>query len=870
MRGHLLERETELEELVSAVAAAQAGHSSVALVVGEAGIGKTSLVRAFSRTVAGTARVLTGACDDLMAPRGLGPLRDAAYGTGGPLEKTLAEGLTGEAILVALTEELSGPETAVLVVEDVHWADDASLDALNYLVRRLESHKVVLVLTFRDDEVGPGHPLQQLLGTLAQARVHRLPLRPLSPAAVAALAAGSGRDPEALHAVTRGNAFYVTEVLADVPGAVPDTVADAVSARVRMLGEECREALERLSVVPNHVTFGLAGTLLGDQLDALAEAEGRGIVEVRPDGLAFRHELARRAVERGLPALRRRALHRAVVRALRAHGDCDLVRLVHHAVEADDEDTVVRYAPDAAREAARTGSHRQALALFAAALRYPHRFVSGELARLMDEYAWELYNAHRFAEAVEAGQRAVRLYEPLSDPVPLGEALVRLSRHLYMTGATDAAEEAVERAVRVLEPAGHVSALAYALTYRGAVLTLTGHGEAATDILDRARHLGDRAGRPDLVALCLNYLGIARADLGEAADGLRHVRESLAVSTREGFYESAARAYTNLGELFHRFGDHDALGDCVRVGLAFTRERGFWSHAYNLEVHRCLALMRRGEWARAEEGLRGLVEGVDDPGMLHAYSVPPYARLLARRDEPRAQPLLAEAWQRALRHRSMPGMAYAGIAYAEWAWLARCPEVAAEIRDALLPQLSSPGRAPFRAELLRYLARSGLAAAPVTDCPTPYADGLRGDWRAAAAGWQRLGDPYERALELAASGEPEPTVEALRVLDGLGATAPAALVRGQLQRLGLRRLPRGPAVATRAHPANLTSRQADVLTLLSEGLTNAKIAERLVLSVRTVDHHVSAILGKLGASTRREAAETARSLSAPLPRPSSA
>lgn len=858
----MLERDRESRELLGASEAAAHGCGSVLLVSGEAGIGKTSLVRAFRDAVGRGVRVLVGACGDLMAPRALGALRDAAAGTGGPLEAALAEGASGEAVFAALSAELSRSGPAVLIVEDVHWADDATLDALTYLAGRIRDLGAVLVLTFRDDELAARHPLQRFLGTLIRTPVRRIPLPPLSPAAVAQLAAGAGRDPAALHAATGGNPFYVTEVLAATPGAVPETVADAVLARVRDLGDDCRTALEQLSVIPTHVGLRLAEDLLGDRLDALAEAEERGIVEVRDNGLAFRHELARRAIEGSLPALRRRTLDRAVVHALLAQRDPNRDRLLHHAVRAGDADTVAAHAPAAAREAARAGSHRQALAHFEAALRHPDRFTAAERAGLMDDYAWELYNAHRFASAVRAGQEAVRLYEPMNDPTALGEALVRLSRHHYMLGETDAANAAVDRAVRVLAahecPLGRTQALSFALTHQGALLALAGHSERAEAVLGQARHLAARAERRDLVSLCLNYLGVARADLGEPDLALGRIRDGLATALRDGSYESAARAYTNLAELLYRFGDLTALDRCVAEGLAFTRECGFWSHAYNLEVHRCLSLMRRGDTPSAEQGLRALVEGVDDPGMLYVYSVPPHARLLARRGEPEAEELLTEAWQRALRQRSLPGLAYAGIACAEWAWLAGRPETAAAVRDELLPTLDRSGREPFRAELLWYTARSGLPVEPFEGCPEPYATALRGDWRTAAEGFAVAGAPYEQALELAESGEPGATLTAFRILDRLGATVAANLVRARLRTLGLRRVPRGPVPATRTHPAGLTARQSDVLKLLGEGRSNAQIAQALVLSVRTVEHHVAAILGKLGAASRHEATETAR------------
>ena len=166
----------------------------------------------------------------------------------------------------------------------------------------------------------------------------------------------------------------------------------------------------------------------------------------------------------------------------------------------------------------------------------------------------------------------------------------------------------------------------------------------------------------------------------------------------------------------------------------------------------------------------------------------------------------------------------------------------------------------MHAEILRYAARAGLPAAPFDGCPEPWAAGLRGDWRAAAAGWARVGDPYEQALELAASGEPAPTLEALRTLEDLGAHAAVRHVRRRLRELGITRVPRRPTADTRAHPAGLTRRQADVLALIADGLTNAEIADELVLSVRTVDTHVGAILDRLGVRSRREAASVARTL----------
>ena len=447
-----------------------------------------------------------------------------------------------------------------------------------------------------------------------------------------------------------------------------------------------------------------------------------------------------------------------MVAELRRRGRLDRGRLLHHAAEAGDVETLLAEGPAAAREAARAGSHRQALAHFEAVVPHADRLPLRERAEFLNDYGWELYNAHRFRASVDASRAAEQLFGEVGEPIPLALCLVRLSRHLFMTGATDDAEAAAQRAVVTLIDVGDDAALAYATLYLGAILALT-RPEEATEVLERADALALGAQRPDLVALCLNYLAIVRVEAGEP-DGLQTMRNSIGLAQAGSHHEATARGYCNLAELLLRMGRLDELERCVTEGLTFTRERGFWSHAYNLEVHRCLLLLRRGDWDGAESGLRALLDANPDPGMLFAYSAPWLGRLLARRGDDAAGPLLAEAWEQAQRQRLLLGLAYAGIARAEWAWLTGDLDAARQVAAVLLPRTEHPGAAPFRGELLRYLARAGLPAEPFEGCPPGYDEGLRGDWRAAAAAWRRAGDPYETALELS-GGDAEACSEAL-------------------------------------------------------------------------------------------------------------
>ena len=831
------------------------------LVFGEAGIGKSSLVEAVRAKLPAEGRMLVGYCDDLATARALGPFRDLVGSVGAELSHAITDGGDRDLVLAALRAELSwAAHPTVLVIEDVHWADDATLDALRYLIRRIADLPAVLILTYRDDELNREHPLHGLLGQASRSdRVRHLPLRRLSKDAVRQLSAGSPVDADDLFALTSGNPFFVHELLASAQEErVPRTIVNAVLARVRKLDWPVQDVLEQLAVVPSALEPWLVDALVPGgvpgRMTALTAAEQAGLLTVSARRISFEHELTRRAIADSLPSARLIALNQRVLAALVNRDGCEAARVVHHAARAGDVDAIVRYGPAAARDAARAGAHREAVAHFGLVLKHADRFAADERAELLEQYAIECYTIGAAEAAADAQRQAVELNRGRGDLRVLGSSLRWLSRMQWWTGNRGDAEQAGGEAVEVLEKAGDARLLALALSNQSQLYMLAHQAPESISFGERAAALAREVGDPAITSHALTNIGVSRWFLGDPA-GLRTIDEALRVALDAGDVEDASRAY--VGIVWNLL-DWFRLAEAERyltASIQLAEEAEFlgslsYSHVEQARLEFC-----RGSWDAAAR-LAELCLDANLPVRCTALTV--LGRVRVRRGQPQAARLLESAWELAVRSGELQRTGPAAVARAEAAWLQGDRAGAREIAAPVYQEAERLGDRVHQAELGYWLAKAGQRVQP--DGDHPYAVQAAGGWREAAAAFQAAGCPYEHAAALAESPDPQQLLTALAMLDELGARPLAAKVRGRLRALGVTRIPRGPVEETRVNPAGLTTRQVDVLRLLSKGYTNAQIASQLVVSVRTVDSHVAAVLGKLGAASRREAAARAAEL----------
>ncbi|HET8561126.1 MAG TPA: AAA family ATPase [Marmoricola sp.] len=851
----LLERGRFLDALGGYADEACTGTGRFVLVTGEAGIGKTSLLEAF-RDSRPDLRWLTGGCDGTATPQPLGPLHEIAHQLGDPFLAECRATTDRHHLFTSFLDQLDEADAvSAVVVEDVHWADQATLDWLVHLGRRVSRRPSLVVVSYRDDDAGNDSRLRRAIGLVAGYQsTARLALPRLSPDAVRRLAGDTAADAERLHALTGGNPLYVTEVLDAGLDVVPPSVADVVIARFSQLGRDAQALVRAAAVLAAPSGPDDLAGIAGVDPHGLDDCVERGLLTPGAGGYRFHHELTRRAVEAAVPDRLAADLHAATLRLLEVRPTSSAARMAHHAEAAGDAAAVLRHAPEAARRAAAMQSHRESVAQYERALRFVDDAPAGEragLAAAMHEGAAEaLALMDRWDESLAHREPAVAHFRELGDPVGLSRNLRRLSVCLWRLCRGEESEAARLECYHLMRDAPESWEKAAVLYNYGVSGVLA--PESAIAHLQEAGRIAEQVGAADLAANVISGLGYWA--LHEGKDEFAMLERGLEQHREHGFDILAAADYTNL---------YQYAADLVRLdefewvwdeGSEYCADRDFFTFGYCLRGARVQALLRRGRLqqavALAEETLRLPISPVNRLSLL-VNLVPSLLRL----GDPRAPGHLAEAWQLARADGEVEYLLKCAIASAQAAWLTGDRALLDDDVRAALDRERDATPCPWhRGELAAWLHRLGVPVRVSRHLLEPWSLELADDWHAAARWWQERGCPYEQAVDLLWSGDRDSMHEALEVFDDLGAEPAAAITRRRLREAGEVSVPRGPRRTTRDNPHGLTARQADVLDLVGDGLTNREIAQRLFLSERTVENHVGAALTKLGVSSRTEAA----------------
>ncbi|MHB1834740.1 MAG: ATP-binding protein [Solirubrobacteraceae bacterium] len=851
----LLERDRELERLSHSVDLARGGRGSLVLVSGEAGIGKTSLMRALRERERERAAILTGACEPLSVPVPLGPVRElfAAAGAGDLAALGSDDRL---ALAMAVRTALAARAPVVAIVEDVHWADPLTLDLLRILARRIEELGIALVVSYRDDELDAHPALGLLLGDLAGGPfVERISLRPLSKPAVQELAGPSGLDARELMLATGGNPFLVVESI--VAGSrLPASVKDAAMARVGRLGAAAREAVDAAAVIGHGFDAALVDAIAPGAGAALDEAQARGVLLADGPLLTFRHELIREAIESSISAQRRAALHARAVDALatRPRG-VDHARLAHHAELAGRRAQAAGYARLAAGDAERVGALREVHLQAARALRLGDELDASERFELLISYAIATnFSSPDLDAAVRAAEQATALADELGDRILSARAAVALAATLWSLERVIEARAAVERAITALDGATDEADLASAYATLARMDATAFDPATAKRAAERALELSRRVGLPAIEVDASISLGLAAGHGGDPG-AVGALLRALEIARDRGLSIQTIRTYVNLAFVAAALRDHARVDQAQAEALPLMEELHAPMPAMSVRLSHARSLLDRGCWPRA----LAFVAGRDRSWQGELPVARAMAGLIAaRRGQPDAEELLNGAWEQLWEivpvESSRHGMLR--LALVEAAWLAGDQAaMVARLREAR-DSPAVPRFARSAAELALWGARVGVQLPTPACVPAAVALELEGDWRGAIDAWRLLEAPYEASLA-ALPGDERAAREALATLHRLGAKAAARAFGRERVARGARPA-RGPRRSTLAHPAGLTRREQEVLERLATGATDAAIAAELHLSQRTVSHHVAAILRKLDATNRRVAVDRAR------------
>lgn len=856
----LIEREPFLDLLQNILSGVEEGEGHCVFVIGEAGIGKTSLIDTFCKKQHKNIKIFKGLCDPLFTPRLLAPFYDIALQMKIDWWEQAGSIVDRSRLFAKFFQELSrNNDPVVMVFEDIHWADDATFDFIKFIVRRISQLRCLFILSYRDD--GRSVPaVRNMLAELPADRVTRLALKPLSKEAVGRMAEEKGFNGDEVYGIAGGNPFYVTEILSSYSLGVPESIRDAILSAYHRTEEDTREVWDFLSVIPT--SFEIKYIEKFDPYCALAieNCLHHHILIIQDGFISFKHELFRKTIEAALSPMRRTELNKKVLRMLQASFDRagDLERIIHHAKAANEYDTVFHYAPLAAKQAALLGSHTQSAQLYLSAIQYYQGTDEAILLPLYESYAYECYLTNQVKEAILYTSKSLKHWQEKGDPEKIAGCFFFLSRLWWIDDDLKNAEFSAIQAIETLEhqPASGTKALAYALLSQLKMLSDLSNesifwGEKA---IAMAKKVSDRG----VVSYALGSIGsmeIRKPALTK--QGIEMLQESLGIALEHSYPDYAGMAYVNLGYNGIIIKNYALAKEAVTEGLRYSEENSLdlWRlYLLTLQAKLCL---ETGEWKKAYELAQTLTEDQRPGKLIKIFTLTILATIEIRTG--REAPVLSrlkEAMEKAFETTEPQRILQALTAFLEYEWIRGEHLIDDTLLESAIVMTGIKGNIYGNSEFAFWLKMSRGRSLPLRDLYADFDLGILGKAEHAARSWKQKGCQYYAGLALFAGGDADKR-EALNIMQSLGAEAVYQKMKQEMRTAGIRGIPRGLRKTTKSNAAQLTVREVEVLQLMKEGLQNKEIAARLYLSVKTVDHHISSILFKLDANTRVKAVNEA-------------
>ena len=849
----LIERAEFLKVLHAKFESVTQGEGHCIFLSGESGIGKTSLLKTFSKEINNNGKIYIGSCDALFKPRPLAPLYDVILQMGNDIWESNENASDRVRLFNRFFHVLTNhKEPMIIAFDDIHWADEATIDFIKFLARRISHVHCLFILMYRDNEIHTHHPLRNVLGQLASESFTRLQLTPLSRDAVEKLAAAKGYKGEDVYSITGGNPFYVNEILASYSEGIPDNIRDSILSVYNRLKEQTKQVWQILSVFPAPFEIRYLERLVPSYAIAIEGCLERKILILDEGKIFFKHELFRRTIEVSLSPFARIDLHKKILEVLldsfeRNH---EIERIIHHAKNANEHQLVVKYAPLAAKKAKGVGAHVEACKLYLSAIENYQENDSDTLVQFYESYAYECYLTNQIKEAIIYTSKALELWKIKKEIENTGNSLRFLSRLWWFNGNRKKAEIYAGQAIEVLEnkPASRVKAMSY--SNMSQLKMLSNQFDDCILWGERAIQMAFELSDDEILCHALNNVGTAQVEIQAVRQkGIELLKQSLEISLKNSFDEHAARAYINIASNAVRTRDYISAKETLDEGIQYCEERDLDMGTTYLLLCKSWLNLETGHWDDALRIANGLIKNQDQPAVVKIGALVVVAKIKMRRGERDVIPLLVEAKDKALKTLETQRVLPTLIAFLEYEWITGVHLLEKKDLDMAIQMVKETHKSYDCSEFAFWLLKARGRRLQLDEMYEGYHCSKHNDIIKAADIWEKLGCIYKQALLLFEGNEADKR-KAMGIAQKLGADVIFEKMKQLMRANGIKNVPRGISKVTRSNSAFLTGRELNVLPLLKEGLKNREIAERLYISPKTVDHHISSILFKLDVNSR--------------------